>query len=77
MLTKILTCCSLLDNNDLFCNMSPEILEFKTISEVQVDEKQLSKGAQSLSCKEGSFSRYVGSVIANSFSYGMSSASSC
>ncbi|XP_058207296.1 probable inactive receptor-like protein kinase At3g56050 [Rhododendron vialii] len=49
----------LLDNNDLFCNMSPEILEFKTISEVQVDEKQLSKGAQRSSCKEGSFSRNV------------------
>ncbi|KAG5558026.1 hypothetical protein RHGRI_008061 [Rhododendron griersonianum] len=49
----------LLDNNDLFCNMSPEILEFKTISEVQVDEKQLSKGAQRSSCKEGSFSLNV------------------
>ncbi|KAH7853268.1 hypothetical protein Vadar_000723 [Vaccinium darrowii] len=46
----------LLDNNDLFCDMSPEIFELKTISEVQVDEKQLSKGA---SCKEGSFSRNI------------------
>ena len=34
--------CSLLDNNGLFCQVSPELEQLMVISEVQVDEAQLS-----------------------------------
>ncbi|KAM7499398.1 hypothetical protein LguiA_023812 [Lonicera macranthoides] len=50
----------LLDNNELFGSVSPEIQEFKLISEVQADEKHLSNAGQ----KSASSKRSISSNIA-------------
>ncbi|KAL6980741.1 non-specific serine,threonine protein kinase [Sarracenia purpurea var. burkii] len=49
----------LLDNNVLFGHIPPEILELKMISEVRVDEDQLSKAGKRPSCSERSLSQNI------------------
>ncbi|KAK1586793.1 hypothetical protein Q3G72_006153 [Acer saccharum] len=45
----------LLDNNQLLSNISPELYELQMLSEIQVDEKQLSNSAVRASCNRGLF----------------------
>jgi len=47
-----------LDNNDHLCGFSPEINKLKTISEYQVDERQLSMAEKVPACTRRFIKRY-------------------